>query len=901
MVTTAVYFPLRHFEFVNFDDDLFVTMNPHIRNGLTWEAVDWSFAAGLIHTDRNVDYWRPLSYLSHALDIEVFGFHPAGHHLMSLAMHVAATISLFLVLNLMTGALWRSAFVAALFALHPLHVESVAWIAERKDVLSGLFFILTLGAYTQYSGQPFTMSRYLLVLGLFGLALMSKPIVVTLPFVLLLLDYWPLRRFAGLLMADEEDRSPVRSQFPIQTVLRLVLEKLPFFLLAMGSSIFAFRSQKAVGAASLLGQVSLPARMGNALVSYTAYLLNLFWPVKLAVFYPYPTALPVWPVAGAVVLLAGITLLVLAAAKRCPWLPVGWLWYLGMLLPVIGILQVGAQARADRYTYLSFIGLFLMITWTVGDLCPPWRQRKLVLGAAMAIALVILTVCTSTQVSYWRNSETLWTHTLAHTSGNYIAHNNLGLALLQEGDVDEAISHYQKALQINSDYAELHYNFGIALLQNGDVDEAIAQYQTALQIKPGYAEAHINLGIALLQKGNVDEAITHFQTALQIKPDYAEAYINLGIALLQKGGVDEAIAQYQKALEINTDYADAHYNLGNILCQKGRVDEAIAHYQKALQINPDDAEVHNNLGLALLQKGNVDEAIAQYQKALAIKPDYAGACYNLGEALFQEGKLDEAVAQYQKALQIKPDYAEAHDSLANALLQKGQVDEAIAHYQKALKIKPGYAGACYNLGNALCQKGRVDEAIAYYQKALAIKPDYAEAHDNLGNALCQEGRVDEAIAHYQQALQIKPGYANARINLDSAQIKKGRRDAITRCQKALQTKPDSVEDLNNLAWLLATCPDARLRDGVQAVNYAERACELTHYGVTPLVGTLAAAYAEAGRYDDAMAAAQKACALATAAGERELLETNQKLLALYRAHQPYHEPAGEFVPAVPQP
>ncbi len=794
-------------EFVSFDDGIYVYENPVVQKGLTWEGFRWALTYG------SIGHWHPLTWIFHMLDCQLYGLSPRGHHLTNVLLHTATVILLFLVLRRMTGFLWRSAFVAAVFAIHPLRVESVAWIAERKDVLSAFFFMLTLWAYTRYAqgrssverrassagtsslaldplarrseakmARLSTLGYYLLVLFFFALGLLSKNMLVTTPFVLLLLDYWPLNRL---------------SSFSPRVLLRLVAEKIPLFILTIGSCVAtALVPEKVTADNSLF----FGLRMENAVVSYVTYLWQMIYPSGLACVYPNPANyLPLWQVAGAVGLLLAISVVAWTFRRTRPWLVVGWLWYVGMMIPVIGIVQISYYAHADRYTYLPQIGLYWLLAWAAAELSAGWRHRRVLLGVCSTIILVALIFCARTQASYWRNSETLWTHTLACTAGNYVAYNNLGSVLLQKG------------------------------------------------------------------KGN------------------------------------EAIAQYQKALEINPDYADAHYNLGNILCQKGRVDEAIAHYQKALQINPDDAEVHNNLGLALLQKGNVDEAIAQYQKALEIKPDYAGACYNLGEALFQEGKLDEAVAQYQKALQIKPDYAEAHDSLANALLQKGQVDEAIAHYQKALKIKPGYAGACYNLGNALCQKGRVDEAIAYYQKALAIKPDYAEAHDNLGNALCQEGRVDEAIAHYQQALQIKPGYANARINLDNAQIKKGRRDAITRCQKALQTKPDSVEDLNNLAWLLATCPDARLRDGVQAVNHAERACELTHYGVTPLVGTLAAAYAEAGRYDDAMAAAQKACALATAAGERELLETNQKLLALYRAHQPYHEPAGKIVPAVPQP
>jgi tetratricopeptide (TPR) repeat protein len=609
MVTTAVYLPVRHYQFVNYDDDVYVTLNPHIHHGLTRKAVEWSFAAGLLYSSPNADYWRPLSYLSHALDIELFGFQPAGHHLMSVALHVAATVSLFWVLQLMTGALWRSAFVAALFALHPLHVESVAWVAERKDVLSGLFFILTLGAYTRYSRKP-SVSGYLLVLGLFVLGLMSKPIVVTLPLVLLLLDYWPLRRCAGPAKAEDYYRSDLRSQFPIQTVLRLVLEKLPFFVLAAGLSLFTFHSQKAVGAVSHLDQVSLSARIGNALVSYGAYLLNLFWPADLAVLYPYHLVLPAWQVWGSLVLLGGITVLVLAGARRCPWLPVGWCWYLGMLLPVIGIIQVGSQARADRYTYLSSIGLFLMVVWTVGELCPSWRHRKGLLGVLMGLVVAIMTVCTSVQISYWRNSESLWMHALACTSDNAIAHDNFGSALFQKGRVDEAIAQYQTALQIEPGYTDAHNNLGEALFREGRVDEATAQFQKALEIQPDYVHAHYNLGIALDREGRLDEAIDQFRKTLEVLTDDLETHINLGIALAQKGLPDQAMVEFRKALEIEPDNPDAHNNLGNLLFLEGRVDEAITQYQTALQIKPGDASTRNNLEKALLQKGRWDERIA---------------------------------------------------------------------------------------------------------------------------------------------------------------------------------------------------------------------------------------------------------------------------------------------------
>jgi tetratricopeptide (TPR) repeat protein len=816
-ITFAVFGQTLRHEFVNFDDSLYVYENPAVTRGLNLKGVEWAF------THTVCANWHPLTMMSHMLDCQLYGLKAGGHHMTNVLLHTASAILLFLVLRQMTGKLWRNAFVAAVFAIHPLRVESVAWVAERKDVLSGLFFMLTLWAYARYAqGRSRVESRessagpsslaldprpstldYGLVLLFFALGLMCKPMLVTLPLVLLLLDYWPLGRVAGggwrgtgekkgksstpinreqvlncTPNAPARDLSEFGAQLPgaptcrVETERRreqseggstLLLEKLPLLGLAVASGVVTIFAQKEV--IQSFEKLSLPLCIGNASISCVTYLGQMFWPSGLAVLYPL-TARGVG-VSGAVlslVLLAGISGGVFVLRRRRPYFLTGWLWYLIMLTPVIGIVQVGAQARADRYTYLPQIGLYLLLTWAAAELCVGWRHRRLVLVGGATVILVALIFCARAQTVYWRNSESLWTHTLACTSDNFIGHSNLGNALLQKGKVDEALVHYQQALQI----------------------------------KPDSAETHNNLGNALLQQGKVDEAIAHWQQALQIKPDFAEA----------------------------------HNNLGNALLRKGQVGEATAHCQQALQIKPDFAEAHNNLAMTLLKMGRVDEAIAHFQQAL----------------------------------QIKPDYAEAHNNLGNVLLQQGSVEEAITHYQKALQIKPDYANAHINLGIALFKKGRVDDAIVHFQKALQVTPDNAKAHNNLGSALLQKGKVDEAIAQYQQVLQIKP---------------------------------DSPNLLNNLAWLLATCPDAHIRDGVQAVKYAERACELTHYGAAPIVGTLAAAYAEAGRYDDAIAAAQKACALATAAGEQELLEKNQKLLVLYRARQPYHEAAEEIIPATP--
>ena len=872
-----------HHEFVNYDDNMYVYENPEVARGLTLQGIVWAF------THVHAANWHPLTWISHMLDCQFYGLNPGGHHLTNVLLHTATAILLFLVLRRMTGLLWRSAFVAAVFAIHPLRVESVAWVAERKDVLSGVFFMLTIGAYVRYVqrqsevrefagvGAPAVQPLTGLVLLFFALGLMCKPMLVTLPFVLLLLDYWPLNRVATV-----TDR---RNHFPIPR--RLILEKLPLFGLAAASCVVTLFAQ--TEAIQSFEHISLPLRVGNALISYVAYLGQMFWPSGLAVLYPF-TARGVG-VAGVVlslVVLAGISTGVFVLRRR-PYLLTGWLWYLIMLVPVIGIVQVGAQARADRYTYLPQIGLYVLLTWAAADLCAGWRHRRVVLGGLATIILVALIFCARTQTSYWRNSESLWTHTLACTSDNCIAHNNLGNALLQKGNVDEAIAHYQKALQIKPDYAEAHNNLGNALLQKGNVDEAITHYQKALQINPDYAEAHNNLGIALLQKGNVDEAIAHFQKALQIKPDNAEAHNNLGNALFKravwtkrslnskrrcksipirgspqqprqraapKGQCGRSDRSLPKGAANQSRLRGSPQQPRQRAAPKGQAwTKRSLNYQKALQINPDYAEAHNNLGNALLQKGNVDEAIAHYQKALQIKPDYAEAHDNLGNALLQKGNVDEAIAHYQKALQIKPDYAEAHNNLGNALLQKGNVDEAIAHYQKALQINPDYAEAHNNLGNALLQKGSVDEAIAHYQKALQINPDYAEAHNNLGNALLQKGKVDEAIVHYQKALQINPDYAEAQ---------------------------------NNLAWVLATCPQASLRNGNKAVELAQRANQLTGDGNPVVLGTLAAAYAEAGRFPEAVATAQRALQLAETQSNTALADAIRSQMKLYQAGVPFH-------------
>lgn len=602
-VNVAVYAPVVHHEFTNYDDPEYVRLNPHLSGGLTWRNISWALTTGY------QSYWHPLTWMSHMLDVQLYGLNPGPHHATNLLLHIANTILLLGLLHRMTGALGRSAFVAGLFAVHPLQVESVAWVSERKTLLSTLLWMLTLWAYVDYARRP-RFARYLIVLFLFALGLMAKPMLVTLPFVLLLLDYWPLRR-VPLGTPPSENQRPVS---------QLVLEKLPLLALAITSSVVTIVTQQRVGAVAGLDVLPLSSRIANALVAYTAYLGKMLWPARLAVFYPFQT-LPAWQVAGAVAVLVVVSALVLRAAARHSYLLVGWLWFLGTLVPVIGLVQAGTQSMADRYAYIPFIGLFIMVAWGVPDLLAARRAiaatksrsdattgrggdwgdaaknrrglrrmplREVALPVAAALVILLCAIRAAGQVRYWQDSSTLWTHALAVTTDNYRAHNNLGNALADQGKVSEAIAQYSEALRILPNFVDAHSNLGIVLADQGRLDEAIAHYREALRGYPGFAEAHLNLGAALASERKIGEAITEYSQALRIRPDYADAHYNLANALASQGKIDEAIAHYREAVSISPGFALAHSNLGMLLARQGKVGQAIPEFSEALRINPND-------------------------------------------------------------------------------------------------------------------------------------------------------------------------------------------------------------------------------------------------------------------------------------------------------------------------
>jgi len=658
--TLVVYWQVQKHEFVSFDDYEYITENNPVKAGLTRDSIIWAFKTSYAGN------WHPLTWLSHMLDCHLYGLNPKKHHFTNVFLHIANTLLLLFILLRMTGAFWRSAFVAALFALHPLHVESVAWAAERKDVLSALFWMLTMWTYARYTERPGTC-RYLTALLLFVLGLMSKPMVITLPFVLLLMDYWPLRRL-GIEQSGETDH-PELTQLgkPINKrsiVFRLVLEKTPFVVLSMVFSIVTFVVQQSGGAVKSLQMLPLKIRIVNALVSYVNYIWKMLWPQHMAVFYPHPhSTLAIWKgvLSGGILLF--IAAVIIRMIRRAPYLIVGWFWYLGTLVPVIGIVQIGAQAMADRYTYISLIGLFVMMAWGIPDMMPKRRCRQKTLAVFAGVVMAILALVSWFQVRHWRNSITLFEHAVNVTENNHVAHNNLGHALDMEGKSEEAIMHYHKALKIWPGYAQAHNNLGHVLQKYGKYDESIAHYNEALRLNPEYALALNNLGTALVAKGKNKAAIPHFSKALDMSPNDEKAHNNLGNALSNLGMNKEAIFHYSEALRIKPDYALAYNNLGVVLTRLGILKEALRCFVAALRINPDDAGVHNNLGAVLDRQGEHQKAFKHYKEALRLKPDYAQAHNNLGIELTRQGHHREAILHFTEALRLNPNDPQTANNL----------------------------------------------------------------------------------------------------------------------------------------------------------------------------------------------------------------------------------------------
>jgi Tfp pilus assembly protein PilF len=571
LFTLLALWPVTEGGYISLDDHDYITGNYQVKSGLTVESVRWAFSSFGYASN-----WHPLTWLSHMLDVEIFGLNPRGHHLSNLVLHVLNVILLFLVLSSMTGAFKSSAFAAALFAIHPLHVESVAWISERKDVLSTFFWILTMSAYLGYVRKP-GAGRYLSVVACLTLGLLSKPMVVTLPFVLLLLDYWPLGRLAP--------PGDARTKAEFVRHLQIIAEKLPLFVLAGASSVITFMAQSKGGAVSIMDSSHSGLRWSAAAVSYVRYLVKAVWPSKLAIFYP-SFKVDTWQVAVSAIILSAVTVLVIRKIVKYPFLAVGWFWYLGTLVPVIGIVRVGAQSIADRYTYIPLIGLFILVTWAFREL----GMNRSIPRAAWILPLTILMALGSmsrVQAGYWRDNYTLFTHAVQVTSNNWLAHGNLGLELYNRGEMHESLAHFKESLAINDSNALVHTIYGNALDDLGRSESALYHYRKALSVNPEYASAHFNIGVLLFQQGRLDDAAVSLRSAIRIDPRFAEAYNYLGViqATLEKKP-EEALPYFENAVRFDQENADAFFNLGLTLENMGRPQEAAEKYRRVLSIDP---------------------------------------------------------------------------------------------------------------------------------------------------------------------------------------------------------------------------------------------------------------------------------------------------------------------------
>lgn len=620
--TLVVYGQVYNFDFINIDDDKYVYENFNVKSGLNLQSIINSFTS-----TQDTGLWIPVTWLSFLVEYELFGLKPGAYHLINVLLHIVNTLLLFAFFRKVTGYVWRSAFVAALFALHPLHVESVAWITERKDVLSIFFMMTSLYMYAKYV-ERLSLSKYVLVLVLFSLGIMAKPMIITFPCILLLLDYWPLGRLNGFGNIKVKNSKSIR--IAQVTNIRIIMEKIPFFLISAIAAVVTFLVAKRDNALILLENFPLSQRIQESIVSYALYIWKMIIPRHLAVFYPHRSdTFPLWEIACACFLLAGITVLVIRLSRRFPYFPFGWFWYLVTLLPVIGIFQAGEQRMADRFTYMPLIGLFVMGVWGVSESINYWSQKKLILPILMSVIIFIYGSVTWVQLHHWKDSYSLLSHTLSVTTNNYLAHNNIGLYLCTHGNIEDGLSHYKEALRLNPSQAETNNNIGIILYGKGKTDEALTYLLEALRLSPNFEKAHHNIAIVYDGQGKTNEALMHYSEALRLNPNNYYLLRDIGVFWHKTGNYNKARWYYNEALKLNPSLTGMHYNIGIILYDEGKTDEAITFFQKELQLNPNFAEAYCYLGSILVKQNKYEEALIRYKDAIRLKPDLVEAHKNL--------------------------------------------------------------------------------------------------------------------------------------------------------------------------------------------------------------------------------------------------------------------------------
>ena len=832
VATLAVFGRTAGFEFVAYDDDQYVYKNHHVKEGLTLDGASWAF------THTYAGHWHPLTMLSHMLDASVYGMWAGGHHLTNLLLHAAGSVVLFLALRRMTGAVWRSGLVAALFCLHPLHVESVAWVSARKDVLSGLFFGLTLWAYAQFSVFSFQFSErkrggfpwgwYSLVVVFDALGLMSKSMLVTMPFLLLLLDYWPLGRWRG----GKGEREEAGRSWGY-----LILEKLPLMALSAASCAAAYIAQLHAGA--VIENAPLGLRLQTVVLAYVGYLRKMFWPTKLAAPYPMWSGPEVAACVVGCTVLVGISAAVILLARRGVRYPlVGWFWYLGMLVPVSGIVVTGNASMADRYTYLTLTGVFIALTWAAHDVL-----GKSLRGWSFALGGAVLGICAAmsfVQAGSWENSGALWQNAIAATERNATALNGVAKDLRDH--------------------------------QPDRRNEALDLWRAALEASPNDYLANNNFGIALSLSGSKDVAIEYFRRAVHSHPEMAEGHVNLGSALDDLGRKAEAEQEFREAVRLDSENANAENNLGFLLGREGRWKDALPYLRRAVEIAPDNAQFHLNLGMALAALGEVPESIEEYKAALKIEPDNAKFHHEMAKMYHSLGKLQEAFDEWKEVLTREPGNAAAAKGMGMVLVKGGHGADAIPYLKTALVSAPGDIEARQHLVFAYLTAKQIPEAMGEYRTILHQNP--------------KDRFVLEALKHNLAAspdnLFFREFYAYALVAARQTT------DAMSEFREMLRQDQKNLTALNSLAWIEATNPDAKLRNGKEAVEFAEKAAAARKDDARTL-DTLAAAYAEAGDFTKAVETARKAKKAAASGKDKGLSEEIQARLKLYETGKAYRE------------
>ncbi|MFO0946027.1 MAG: tetratricopeptide repeat protein [Planctomycetota bacterium] len=839
---------LKH-DFVNIDDPFYVKENIFVRRGLDAESITWAF------TTTNASNYHPLTWVSLMVDAELWDNRPSGFILTNILLHSCNVVLLFAVMRRMSGSLWASAFVAAFFAFHPSHVESVAWISERKDVLSIFLGLASMYAYVIYAEKPST-GRYAIMLGLFILSLFAKQMLVTLPFLLLLLDYWPMRRFRGQepVLADAtpdpgganvEGATPA-VKFPQTSPQRIIAEKVPMILLSILFSVIIFLVQRYGGSVVSLSQIGLMTRINNAIYSYFCYLAMTFWPMNLAVYYPHLTGeLPFWKVFASAAVLVTITVVSFLDLPKRPFLMIGWLWFLGTLVPVIGILQVGEQGLADRYTYFPQIGIAIMLAWGIPSLFPAGSREKskVLVGGIAAVSLAVLFVICFRQIGYWQNTGTLFERTLALTEKNHLAHNNLGIYYKDTGKPEKSLEQFNLALAIEPNLPKVHNNIGLLLIEQGKFDEAITKLQGALEIV----------------KKNVGDS----------RDSVSRIYTNLGVAHYRKKQINEAIEAYEKAIELDPYSPLPRINMGQALEDQGKIPEATASFEAALKLDAVNPALLVKLSTLAHAKGNREDAIAYLERANELVPGEAGVHSMLGQVLIEQGDLERGLKELYEAIKLSP-------------TDKGLAEQvAVQVHNVSVKLAGTYVDS--NPGAAMF----------YAENALKFRQNDPKALSVIGLVKTRSGKVTDGLATLKQAEDIAPQdvdvlYRQARARFEQQKFDEG----VNYLRKVLENKPDqSLANMvtNDLSWTLSTHYDDSLRNGKEALDLIEKLNEQTK-GMDPFfLDTLAAAYAETDQFDKAVEAAEKAIKIFNDRQQVQVAAVVEKRLSLYKDHKKFRD------------